>query len=262
MGMFLRKGRYFEKEDIEHARIIINETMARRFWPDEDPLEKRIKIGNPEEPGPWLPIVGVVGDVKQFGLRHNDRPTIYITLLQQPSVSLVVRTTVPPMNLAQAVRNEVLAVDKDQPVYNIREMDRVVERSITQPRLIANLLTVFAVLALVLAAVGIYGVMHYYVSQRTHEIGIRMALGAQSKDVLRLVLRQGLRLTLIGIGIGLLAALALTRVVSSFLYGVGFIDPLIYLSLPLLLGAVALLASYIPARRATTVDPLLAIRYE
>ena len=262
MGMFLRKGRYFDEKDIEHARIIINETMARRFWPDEDPLEKRIKIGNPEEPGPWLPIVGVVGDVKQFGLRHNDRPTIYVTLLQHPSVSLVVRTTVPPMNLAQAVRNEVLAVDKDQPVYNIREMDRVIERSITQPRLIANLLSVFAALALVLAAVGIYGVMFYYVSQRTHEIGIRMALGAQSKDVLKLVLKQGLRLTLIGLGIGLLIALALTRIISSFLYGVGFIDPLVYLSLPLLLGAVALLASYIPARRATTVDPLLAIRYE
>ena len=262
MGMYLKKGRYFEEEDIKHACIIINETMARRFWPDDDPLQKRIKIGGPEEPGPWLPIVGVVGDVKQFGLRHKDRATIYITLLEQPAVSLVVRTTVPPLNLVQAVRNEVLAVDKDQPVYNIREMNQVVERSIAQPRLLANFLTVFAALSLVLAGVGIYGVMFYYVSQRTREIGIRMALGAQSKDVLRLVLRQGLRLTLIGLGIGLLAALALTRVISSFLYGVSFIDPLIYLSLPLLLGVVALLASYIPARRATTIDPLLAIRYE
>ncbi|MGB7922912.1 MAG: ABC transporter permease [Pyrinomonadaceae bacterium] len=262
MGISVRKGRYFDEPDIKNARIIINETMARRFWPDEEPLEKRIKLGGPEEPGPWLPVVGVVGDVKQFGLRGKDRATIYITLLEQPSVSLVVRTAVPPLNLAPAIRNEVLAVDKDQPVYNIRAMEQVVQRSFTQPRLIANLLAVFAALSLMLAAVGIYGVMSYYVSQRTHEIGIRMALGAQPQDVLKMVLRQGLRLTLIGVGVGLLTALALARVISSLLYGVSFIDPPTYLIFPLLLGGVALLASYIPAHRATKVDPLLAIRYE
>jgi putative ABC transport system permease protein len=262
----LLKGRYFTEADTAAAPgvAIINETIARRFFPNEDPVGRRLKLGNPESQSPRLTIVGVVGDVKYSGLDADTEAGLYIPYLQNPvpGMYLMVRTASYPLSLAAAVRGQVLAVDKDQPVANIKTMEQVLAESVAQRRLNTLLLGLFAAVALSLAMVGIYGVVSYSVSQRTHEIGIRMALGAQTGDVLRLVVRQGLQPVLIGMAIGLTGALALTRLLSSLLYGVSATDPATFVVISLLLTAVALLACYIPARRATKVDPMIALRYE
>ncbi|HEX8091589.1 MAG TPA: FtsX-like permease family protein, partial [Blastocatellia bacterium] len=244
----------------------INDTMARRFWPDEDPIGQRISIGmstDDEEPALWE-IVGIVGDVRHTSLDAEPAPEMYVPHSQQswPFLTLVIRTSSEPMAMAEAARAQVLALDKDQPVSSIRSMEGMVSASIAQPRFYLLLLGIFAALALVLAAVGVYGVLSYSVTQRLHEIGIRMALGARPLDVIRLVVGQGLMLSLIGVAIGLIGAYVFTRLMSSMLYGVSATDPVTFAALAALLMAVALLASYIPARRATKVDPMIALRYE
>ncbi len=258
------KGREFTPQDNETAQrtVIISESLAHRFFPGEDPLGKRIKPDDPSNP--WFSIVGVVGDVKHWGLDRKPEPTLYFTYQQQPqdSMVLLVRAKADPTGLMAAVRNAVLAVDKDQPVYEIKTVEDAIAESIVLPRYTAALLSVFAALALVLAAVGLYGVMSYAVTGRTHEIGIRMALGAAPRDVLKLIVGQGLSLALIGLASGVVAAFGLTRLMSSLLYGVSATDPATYLLISALLTGVALAACAVPARRATRVDPMIALRYE
>ncbi len=209
-------------------------------------------------------IVGVVGDVKHYGLNAESRREMYVPYLQRPrhSMTLVVRARSEPIPLAQAVREAVRKVDKDQPVFNIRTLENLLSNSVSRPRFSGLLLTIFSAVGLVLAAIGIYGVISYSVSHRTHEIGIRMALGAVRSDVMKMVLRQGLRLTLAGLAVGIVAAFTLTRIISNLLYGVSPTDPLTFVGVSLLLAGVALVACYIPARRATRIDLMEALRYE
>jgi putative ABC transport system permease protein len=264
MGIPLLKGRGFTERDNEKAPkvILINQTMARRYFGGEDPLGKRMIIGwgVPE----WRQIVGVVGDVKYDRLDAEAGDEFYVPHAQVPLtwMRLVVRGTGNLTNMAAALRAAVASLDKDLPVSNLRTMEQVLAESVAQPRFRTLLLGVFAGLALILAAVGLYGVMTYSVAQRTDEIGIRMALGAERRDVLELVVGQGMTLVLTGVAIGLAAAFALTRVLSSLLYGVRATDLTTFLAVSLLLVAVALLACYIPARRAAAVDPIVALRYE
>ncbi|HET9531507.1 MAG TPA: ABC transporter permease [Blastocatellia bacterium] len=267
MGIELLEGRQFDERDRvdSHRVIIVSETMARRFWPGEVAVGKRIKPGPLNSSAPWLEIVGVVKDVRQFELGANPKPQMYVPYEQpvffRPS-HLVIKTDVEPLGLAAAVRSTVWEIDKDQPVSNITTMEGVLSESIARQRFSTLLLGIFATVALVLAAVGIYGVMSYSVAQRTHEMGLRMALGAQSRDVLKLVIGQGLRMAIAGITVGLAAAFALTRLMGSLLYGVSTVDPLTFAGVTLLLLSVALAACYVPARRATKVDPMIALRYE
>jgi putative ABC transport system permease protein len=268
MEIPLKRGRHFTEVDRRDAPgvAIINETMARRFWPDEDPIGKRISLQKSmgEDEPPWREIVGVAGDVKHFGLDADVRPEMYAPDAQQPlgANTIVIRTSNDPTAMIAAVRSEILSVDKDQPVSNVQTLEYYVTRSTARQRFSMILLFTFAAVALVLAAVGVYGVTSYSVTQRTHEIGIRMALGAQQKDVLRLVLGQGLKLTAIGVGIGLAAAFALTRAMTSLLFEVSANDSMTFIIAPVVLAGVALAACFVPARRATRVDPGVALRYE
>ena len=264
MGVRLLRGREFGERDSEQAprAVIISETMARRFFPDEDPIGKR--LGNGEDDN-WREIVGVVADVRHFGLDAEARPTMYFPDRQAPSrgMSLVVRAGGgDPLALAGAVRGAVLALDPNLAVAGLGTLDALVSDSIATPRFVLLLIGAFAGVALLLAAVGIYGVMAYAVGERTHEIGVRMALGAQPGDVLRLVVGQGMTLVVAGVGLGLVGAFALTRLMATLLFQVSATDPLIFASVPAVLAGVALLACYLPARRATRVDPLVALRYE
>jgi putative ABC transport system permease protein len=260
----LLQGRLFTDADNDQSTgvVIINETMARRFWPGVDPLGKRVKIGGANDPFPYMAVVGVVGNVKHFGLNSEARPEMYIPYPQfpLPALSLVVRTASDPTGLGAAVRAEVQAVDKDQPVYNVRTMKSLLAGSLAQPRLYMTLLSIFAAIAVLLAAIGIYGIMAYSVNQRRHEIAIRMALGAQANSVLKLIVGQGMTLALLGMAMGLVGAFVLTRVLSSLLYGISATDLPTFAGVFLALGMVALLASYLPARKATKVDPVVALR--
>jgi putative ABC transport system permease protein len=268
LGIPLARGRLFTDADREGTPpvCLINETLARQSFPGEDPVGKRIKQGGSDRPdNQFMEVVGVVGDVRYEGLHAKVQPTFYLPYQQSPwfDMSLVVRTSVAePRSLAAAVSREVWALDRDLPVARVATMEELMSRSVAQPRFRTLLVAVFSCVALLLAAVGVYGVMSYAVVRRTHEIGVRVALGAQVRDVLRLVVGHGLRLVLAGIGLGLAGALLLTRVMEGLLYGVSAADPLTYAGIAVLLAAVALLASYIPARRATKVDPMVALRYE
>jgi predicted permease len=264
LGIQLLRGRVLTEADVEGQPriVVIDEAMARQFFPDEDPLGKRIVIywrdRIPRE------IVGVVGNVRQTSLAEDAGPHIYIPYSQTPLnyATLLVRTTGDPLSLAAAVKREVLAVDRDQPVYAVQTMEQIIDNSVAERRFQMTLLGLFAGVALMLAAMGIYGVMAYTVTQRTPEIGIRIALGAQGGDVLRLVIGQGMKLASGGILIGLLASLGLTQLMKTLLYGVSATDPLTFASIVVLLTFVAVLACWIPARRATKVDPLVALRHE
>jgi predicted permease len=267
MGMRLLKGRPFNSADTaESPRVaVINETLARRIWPGEDPIGKRLVPGTPGSQNPWCEVVGVVADVKLEGLEVATPMEVYLPLLQRsrsPALWLVIRTAGDPMQSVAAVERTIHAVEKDLPIYSIQSMDQRLGVSLAQRRLTLVLLVGFAVLALLLAAVGIYGVISYSVRQRTHELGIRMALGAQAGDVLKVILTQGLKLALTGVVIGLIAAFSLTKWMESLLFEVRPTDPMTFAAIALLLIAVALLACWIPARRAAKVDPMIALRCE
>jgi putative ABC transport system permease protein len=266
MGIRLVSGRGFSSADTTDSShvTVINETLARRIWPGEDPIGKRLKQGFPEDPNPWREVVGVVADVKLFGAESGVPRQAYLPLGQESptSISVVVRTADDPLNAAPAVERTIHEVEKDLPVSAIRSMDQLMGSSLAARRLTLVLLAGFAVLALLLAAVGIYGVIAYSVKQRTHELGIRLALGAQTGDVLRLIMAQGLKLTLLGVVLGLFAAFALTRWMETLLFGVRPTDPVTFAVIAVVLTLVALVACWVPARRATKVDPLIALRYE
>ncbi|HJP92410.1 MAG TPA: ABC transporter permease [Pyrinomonadaceae bacterium] len=274
LGIPLLGGRYVTEQDNDesHGVVMINKTMAHRYWPNEDPVGRRLKPQfpaakvpwRPESSNAWLTIVGVVGDVKEEALNDETKPEIYVPYLQNPSslMNVLVRSTSDPVRLAPRLRSDVLAVDRDQPVSNINTMENVFSQSLAEPKVITSLLATFAALALVLAGLGVYSVVSYSVAQRTHEIGVRIALGAQQRHVLRIIVGQGLTLVLAGVAIGLAAALAVTRVLSNLLFGVTATDPPIFLVVPLLLVVVAILASYLPARRALKVDPIVALHNE
>jgi len=262
----LRKGRFFNAQDKQGtvSVTIINETMARRFWPGEEALGKRFKLGTAQSTAPWLTVVGVVGDMRRQSLEREPIAQIFRTYLQSSERRLILltRTTGEPTQLAPVVRNEIRALDKTVPANGVSTLESVLDRNVAQRRFQTWLLTLFSALALLLAAVGIYGLMHQSVALRTREIGTRMALGAQPRDVLRLIIGQGMRLAFCGIGIGLLAAFGLTRVLTGLLFGVTATDPVTFIAAPLALLLLALLACYLPARRATKVDPMIALRSE
>ena len=267
MGIALIKGRSFTRADTTESPrvIIVNETLSAKFWPKGDAIGKRLRFTGPPADNPWMEVVGIVSDVRHE-MNLPVTPDYYLPLAQDPwsTMSLVARTTTDPLTMAGPVRAAVQAIDHDQPVFDVRSMVQVRDRSILHYRASGVMMSVFGIFALILAATGIYGVMAYAVSQRTHEIGIRMALGAERRDVLKLVIGQGLRLTLIGLGIGLVASWGLMRLMGSLLFGAGVsaADWMIFISLALLLAVVALLACWIPARRAMRVDPMVALRYE
>jgi putative ABC transport system permease protein len=268
MGVPLIRGRAFTEQDKEgQLRVaIINEVMARKYFAGEDPVGKRIRIGDANKEDSWLTIVGISGDVRHASVNEPAFPALFTPYMQDreswPRMSIVLRTDTDPSALSAAVRREILAVDPNQPVSNIQPMTQLMSESITRPRFITLLLGVLAAIALLLAVVGIYGLMSYGVIERTHEIGIRMALGAQRGDVLRMVVGGGLRLILAGLFIGVAGAFALTRLMTGLLFNVSAVDPLTFVGVSVLLTAAALLACYIPARRATRVDPMVALRYE
>jgi predicted permease len=268
LGVPLIKGRDFTAGDHEQSPgvVIISEAMARRYWPNEDPIGKRLREFSRESTAtsPWLTIVGVVGEVKYRGLPQNPNadPDLYFSWLQTPTRDLILaaRSGVDPDSLAASVRTALQGLDPDLPVYGVTTMAERVANQTRQSRFSAWLLGVFSALALVLAALGIYSVMAYAVEQRAREIGVRLALGARSGDVLKMIIGQGMRLALLGVGLGLGAALALTQLIKRSLFGVAATDPLTYGSLALLLTLVALVACWIPARRATKLDPMIALR--
>jgi putative ABC transport system permease protein len=264
LGISLKRGRSFSSQDAKDSpRVaVVSESFASRFFPGEDPLGKRVQLS--QGPDAWREIVGIVGDVKQYGLDQETTLQAYEPYTQMPfsSITFIVRATAEPSALFQSIRSRLRAVDKDQPLTSMKLLDEIVSQSTGQRRFSAVLLTAFAGVALVLATVGLYGVMAYLVTQRTHEIGLRMALGAPRANVFRLIVGQGLLLTVLGLVIGLAGAFALTRLMSSMLYETSATDPLTFASIPIALAVVSLFASYVPARRAMKVDPIVALRYE
>ena len=261
MHIPLLRGRNFTEQEVRDSAkvIIISDLLARQVFPNEEPIGKRLIMAFGDQP---FEIIGIVGDIRHRGLESNPSPAMYMPTSQESWRNIVVRTQGDPARLAGAVRNEVRALDPDQPVAMVRTMDEWMETAMAGPRYRTALLALFAFVALVLASTGIYGVMSYSVSQRTHEIGVRMALGARHSDVLKLVVRQGMSLVVIGVGIGIGGAIALTRVMSTLLFGVTAKDPFTFVTVGALLTVVAFVACYLPARRATKVDPLVALRYE
>jgi putative ABC transport system permease protein len=264
MGIPLKRGRIFQTSDTKDSTrvAVISETFANRFFPNENPIGKRVHLT--QGPEAWREIVGIVGDVKQYGLDSETTLQAYEPFAQMPfsGLTFVVRTQAEPTSIASTIRERVRKLDKDQPVTTLRPMDEIVDDSLSQRRFSTVLLTVFAGIALLLASVGLYGVMAYLVTQRTSEIGLRMALGAPRIHVFKLVLGQGMLLTIAGLVLGLAGASVLTQLMTTMLYEVTAKDPLTFAGIPAVLAVVALLACYLPARRATKVDPIVALRYE
>jgi putative ABC transport system permease protein len=266
MEIPLLRGRAFTDHDTKEfpGVALISQSLARRYFPGEDPIGKRLRPGEPGAKTPWLSVVGVVADV-QHKLNPEPIPTLYGSYLQQGPIGgmyLFVRTMSPAANAVDAIRKEVWRIDRNQPITYFWTMDHVVSASIFVSRFIAWLLGCYAALSLLFALMGIFGVVSYGVSRKTHEIGVRMALGAQRSDVLTMFLRRSLFLALIGVGLGVTAALATTRLLRSQLHGISSTDPWTFVEVPFVLVAVALLAIYIPALRATKVDPMVALRHE
>jgi predicted permease len=264
----LIEGRSFERGDAEGKLpvALVNQSMANNYWPGENPLGKRFKLGTYREKSPWITIVGIVGDVHQAGFDVPARVEMYLPYEQQnfgyEPEYLAVRTSGDPMALAETVRQQIWSVDKEQPVTGMMPLEDLVDENLASRRMQASLLGGFAGLALLLVTLGIYAVLSFAVTQRTQEIGVRVALGAQSRDVLRMIFSQGFKLFVMGAAIGLTAAFVLSRALVHLLYGVSAYDPASFAGVTILLAAVALLACYVPARRATHVDPLIALRYE
>ena len=270
LGIPLVRGRTFTDTDKQGAPLVgmVNARLAGQYWPNDDPIGKRFMFGHPDptgkRPPKWITVVGVVGDTKLYGLANPSRLEVYVSSLQYPgsNMNLVVKSRTDPAALISAIRGAVASIDKDQPIFAISTMNQLVSDSLGTRRITLILLGAFSGLALVLAAIGIYGVISYSVAQRTHEIGIRMALGAQPIDVLRMVLKQGAKIAFAGVAIGVMVSLGLTQLMSSLLFSVSAADPLTFAGVAILLVLVALLACYIPARRALRVDPMVALRYE
>jgi putative ABC transport system permease protein len=266
MQIPLLQGRDFDDRDTTAEntyKVVVSEKLAQHFWPGKNPIGKRLKTGPTTSDAPWRQVIGVVKDVRQNDFIAQPKMQMYMSYRQLRDLApnaLVVRTSIDPLSLASAVRSAVWAVDKDQPVSNIDSMEHIVAAAVARQRFSTLLLGIFATVALLLAAVGIYGVMSYSVAQRTREIGIRMALGAQRSEVLRMTVMQGLRLVGLGLVLGLGAAFLLTRVMASLLFGISATDPFTFFGISLLLLTVALFASFIPALRATKVDPMIALR--
>jgi putative ABC transport system permease protein len=260
VGIPLREGRFFTEDDWKIPRAVINETMSRRFWPKGDALGKRINLCSLDPKPCWSTIIGVAGNVHQFGL--DGEPTFDVYFAGGWTPHVVVRTATDPVALATAVTGVIHTVDPNLPVTHVTTMDELFTDSISPRRFSAMLVGIFAILAVVLAAVGIYGVMSYTVSQRTQEIGVRMALGAQTADVRGMILSQTIKLTVLGVAIGLAGAFVVARFLTSLLFGVGTHDPVTFFGVALLLILVAVVAAYVPARRAMRVDPIVALRYE
>jgi putative ABC transport system permease protein len=270
LGVPLLRGRFVTQSDTEKAPYValINQAAVRQYFPDVDPIGKRIQLGAlPDATVPWMEVVGIVGDLKQ-DLAGDPKAEMYVSTRQGDSLlpvfalSVVIRTERDPLSETSALRSVVRDINPNQPVVRVRTMEENISGSVSMPRFRAMLLAIFAGTALVLAIVGLYGLMVYTVNQRVHEIGIRIALGANRGDVLRMVIAQGLKLAISGVLVGVLSSLALGRILSGFLYGVSPTDPITILGVAVLLIFVALLASYLPARRATRVDPMVALRYE
>ena len=278
MGIPLRAGRDFTERDTPDAPavVILNETLARRYWPAEDPVGKRLMLGSPRDSPQapqWLTVVGVVKDIKQDSWIDAPSNELYLpfqqsggffagTARQFTSMTIVVRTTVEPQSLAATAQETVRAFDHNVPISNVVSMEQVIADALWQPRFNLQLIGLFAGVALVLAAIGLYGVMSYAVAQRTHEVGLRMALGAQRRDVIELMVGQGMKLALLGVTLGLVVSLGLTRLMTNLLFGVSATDLTTFAVIAVLLILVALLACWLPARRATRVDPMIALRYE
>jgi putative ABC transport system permease protein len=266
LNIALRDGRLLTDSDGAEATpvTVISESLARRYFPGENPLGKHIKVGKADSDRPWMTVVGIVNDVHYMWIVKEEFPTIYRSFRQAPPyfTTLMLRTPGDPLQFVSTTRTQIAAVDPDLPLYNIKPMDKVITESIVGIAYVAAMMAVLGVIALVLASVGVFGVMSYSVSERAHEIGIRMSLGAQTKDILRMILRSGMTLTVLGLAIGLPIAFALARALAALLFGVEAADPFSFIGLPLLLAAVAALACYLPARRAARLDPLKALRYE
>jgi putative ABC transport system permease protein len=261
MGIPLLRGRMFEESDWWSDNAVVSDAMAKQYWPGEDPIGKRFGVNCSDSPCNWKTVVGVVGDVKELGAAAEPAIAMYFMEIGN-EMTLAVRATQNPTRLVADIRQIVHSIDPNQPIGDVRTTESLAAESVAPQLLTMAVSMLFAALALVLAMVGLYGVISYSVAQRTHEFGVRMALGAERADILKLVVGQGSKLIFMGVGLGLLGALALTRFVSSLLYGVKPTDPPTFLAVILVLIAVALLASYIPARRATKVDPIVALRYE
>jgi putative ABC transport system permease protein len=256
----------FDQQDSEKSSLtaVIDETMAKTYWPNGDAIGRRIKRGGAQSTSPWMTIVGVVRHVRYRTLEEPSRVQLYMPHAQTPAsgMSLAIRTDMNPRSLANVVQREVMALDPDQPIYGIRSMEELTAASVLRRRLVMLLLSLFAGIALLLAAVGIYGVMSYWVLQRVHELGIRIALGASRLDVLRMVLGQSLQVVLVGVGIGLAGAIALTRVMETLLFNVAPRDSGTFIVISLVLVAVGLAATCLPAHRATSIDPARMLRQE
>jgi putative ABC transport system permease protein len=267
LGIPLVQGRDLTSQDMEQDApivAVINETMAQSYWPNENPIGRRLTVGLPRADNPWATIVGIAKDLPHREIGSRPEPDWYLSRARGPQLDqiLFVRTVASPAQLVAPIRQVISGVDRNQPVANIKTMNDVVSDTIAPRKFNMWLFVLFAVIAMVLAALGIYGVIAYTVAERTHELGVRMALGAQKGDVLALVIKTGLKLAVIGVAIGLAIALALTRLMTTMLFGITPNDNVTFAAVSAFLILVAVLACYVPARRATKVDPLVALRYE